>query len=328
MNLRDMINKPIKWLLTLLAVTLLASCAKEDSNTFTPYPGNQLNDTAWRTALGTDAPAGLLFSSIFQNSILIDSIDNAAGGKLHFNDSLDIEFPKFFIDNNAALGNIRVEVIILRNKGTWLQNGFSTMSNNKILESAGAFYIRLLKNGQEVQLAGGLKLNVILTTKNPIQGLGIFNVDVSNPLLTEWQAYSSSGSAVSLNSVSGGAYAYYVSVDKTGRWFSIGLDNDPTSSKTNVYVITPLNYTNYNTVVFGIVADKHRIGRFKDDLPNRSFKCVNVPLGAKLKLISLSIINGNLYLDSKDVVVTQNMTVKLDPVQKSKADILSFLAGL
>ncbi|MDB5229204.1 MAG: hypothetical protein JWN76_9 [Chitinophagaceae bacterium] len=318
----------MKFLLTILAVMFLASCAKEDSNDFIPYPGNQLNDTTWRNVLGTDAPAGQLFSSVFQNTVLTDSLDNAAGGRIHFNDSLDIEFPKFFVNNNSITGLIKVEVTILRNKGSWIQNGFSTMSGSKILESAGAFYIRLSKNGQEVQLSGGLNLNVILTTKIPQQGLDLFSADISNPLLVEWQPYNSSGSNVKVNSAPAGGYAYFISVDKTSKWFSVGVDNDASSTKTNVYVVTPLNYTNYNTVVFGIVADKNRIGRFKDDLPNRSFKGISVPLGAKLKIISLSYINGNIYLDSKDVIVTQNITVKLDPKQKTKAEVTAFLNSL
>ena len=327
MNLTGMINKPVKLLLTAVVVTLMASCAKEDSNTFTPYTGNQLNDTAWRSVLASDAPAGQLFSTVFQNTVLSDSIDNAAGGRLHFNDSLDIEFPKFFVNNNTSTGMVKVDVVILRNKGGFIQNGFSTIANNKILESGGAFYIRLVKNGVEVQLSGGLKLNVILTTKNPQPGLGLFSGDASNPLPADWQSYNSGGSAVNI-SPNGTGYAYFVSIDKTGKWFSIGAETDPGSAKTNVYVITPLNYTNYNTVVFGIVADKQRIARFKDDLPNRTFKAVNVPLGAKLKLVSLSMINGNLYLDSKDVTVTQNMTVKLDPAQKTRAEVTTFLGGL
>jgi hypothetical protein len=121
----------------------------------------------------------------------------------------------------------------------------------------------------------------------------------------------------------------YEIIAKKLRWISAERFLDSTVAKTNIYAILPPNFTNKNTQVF-VSFDKNRtVLALNSDLSTRSFTTKNIPLKAKINLISISKIGGDFYLGTKlvnDVGTVINYSIT--PEKKTLAQILDYLNSL
>lgn len=315
----------------ILSITL-CSCAKEHSDVFVPYPGNSLNDTVWVERPAANAPVNQITDAI-SFSAKEDVIDATNDGKARFSEFVEVDIParSFALQNGTVVsGNVRVELVHLRTKGDMVRFSKPTTSFNRLLESAGEFLIRAFKENQPLVLVQGKSFKFRFRSPSTVQDTKVFYGEhsPSNPFpgAFTWITANDSSSVRSFQD-SLGTRGYSVTTQKLG-WINCATFSDSTQAKTRINAITPLNFTNSNTTVFAVFKDQKTVVQLTPDPSSRTFHAVNIPLNKTITLLSISRINDDFYLASKEVVVMPDLTSKLEPQKKSKQELVQFLEGL
>jgi len=323
----------------------LASCQKELSSNFTPYTNNPLNDTAWVRNVPPTAAVYEL-AQLFAPDIFIDSIDLSKDSVLEYGDSLRVAIPTGSVissgsqGNAPATGKARVEIYRIRKKGDYIKLFKPTSSNGNLLESASAFYMRIIKDGKELLLAPGFTLKIRFSDNEEIKpDMQVFNGHESNPPFpfaavdsafnwvrdadTSWiKTFQKQGQG-------GATIKGYEMAIKNLRWTAAERYVDSSKPKTRITAMLPLNFTSKNTAVFAVFADQRTVVSLPADFASRTFAAGRIPIGTKLKLVSVSRIGTDLYLGTKDVNdVGSIVAYSVTPEKKSLKDILTFLNSL
>lgn len=337
-----MTMKRIASILPFALLLLLGSCAKEGlNNDFKPYNNNELNDTAWVKSIGNNANIFSLADTIFQKAYLTDSIDLTKDQNIQFGDTLELEFKGNCLTTGTGLlldGKAKIEILKILKKGDFIKAFRPNSSFGYPLETGGAFFIRVTKNGNELVLAPGTSLKIkwtdIEAPKPYMQGYygkEAFPIptsaldsshnwfpDTDTSWLKPWVKNSGNGEKRG-----------YILETKKLRWVSAQHVLVPNSKLTNIYGILPPNYTNKNTLVFAVFANNRTVLSLKSDFTSRSFTTGNIPMGTKLTLVSISKVDKDFYLGTKlvnDVGTVVNYSVT--PEKKSLAQILEYLNSL
>jgi hypothetical protein len=320
--------------------TLLISCSKENSDLFVPYPDNPLNDTVWVAQPATTAAVNKI-PEVLSTVSKADSVEVTVSTKVHYSEFLDITFPAAFArfpNGEQVTGKVKVEVIHLRKKGDFIRFARPTTSYGSLLETAGAFYIKVTKNGQELVMNSGKSITLSIRDANAVSNLMKVFYGVTpqgnlpagtNPLFT-WALATDTGSAVNVftRQDSTGTYRGYELTAKGFNWVNCDYFIDQTLPKTRIDAILPANFTNTNTTVFAVFKDQKIVVQLNGELATRSFFAPNIPTGKKITLIAISKIGDDLYSASKDVTVETNMRVTLNPEKRTKAQLDQILDAL
>ncbi len=331
-----------KIILIVSVIIVVLSCKKEHSNEFFPYPDNDLNDTNWYSVIPTNARVKQL-DSIFDITAITDSIHLMQGGTLSFNDSpgiVRINFPPYFtmIPGTLVQGKVKVEVKLLKTKGDMVKTDRPTMSYGSLLVTGGALHIRVTYNGQELSMAPGASIELQMITKmsdnNPSQNMKVFygKEDAYPPTSVQtftWlPSTDSSNVAWSFMDSSSQRNGYMFQSTRFG-WVNCDYFSDSTQPRTKAVVTLPPNFTNANTNVYAVLHSPDDIvAQLIGDPVTKNFSINNIYTGKSVTFVTLSFINGDLYLGSSQTTITQNMTVNIVPQQKTKQQIEAFLDNL
>ncbi|NCI45815.1 hypothetical protein GWC94_04085 [Sediminibacterium sp. WSJ-3] len=328
-----------------MVALFLTACQKElsENNNFNVYTNHPLNDTAWTQTLSASASVHALIQLLKPN-IIIDSLDASKDTTMVYGDSLSVFFKSGVCTETggapATSGLLRLEIFRLRTKGDYIKAFKATTSNGYLLEAAGAFFVRVTREGRELSLAQGasLKINFSDNTE-PRPNMQVFNGREGNPIPASgidtafsWQRDSDTSwipvfqrTAATTGTVIRG----YEMPVKNLRWTGAERYIDSTAPKTRIFALLPPNYTNKNTAAFAVFANQKTIVNLKAEYSSRTFAASNIPRGTKLKVITISRIGGDTYLGVKDVNdVGTNTNYFVTPEKKSIKDILAFLDGL
>ncbi len=329
-------------ILPIVLLLLLGSCAKEGlNNDFKPYNNYELNDTAWVKTISNNASIFSLADSIFQKSYFTDSIDLTKDQNIQFGDNFEMEFKGNCLTNGTGLlqdGKAKIEIIKILKKGDFIK-AFRPNSNNGFpLETGGAFFVRVSKNGTELVLAPGTSLKIkwidIEAPKFNMQAyLGKEGFPIPNGALDSSHNWfpdtDTSWLKPWVKNIGNSEKRGYILETKKLRWISAQHALMPNTKLTNIYGILPPNFTNKNTLVFAVFANTRTVLSLKSDFASRSFTTGNIPLGTKMTLVSISKIDTDFYLGIKlinDVGTIVNYS--LSPEKKNLTQILEFLNSL
>ncbi len=340
-----------------LALLFFTACKKEFSSNLVLYPNHPLNDTAWTRGAN-------IFSSIndlpglFLPNLVIDSFDCSKADTLHYGDSLDVVIPdSAFLTSSGSggsgggsgsggsggsicSGKVRLELFRLKTKGDFIKFFKPTTSNGYLLETGGGIFIRITKDGREVTLRPGATITIRFSdTEDPKPNMQVFYARETIPYLTKgidsmhtwmrdldttwiktWQKPNSTSTLL----VKG-----YEVVSKNLRWISADRFVDSTKPKTKITAVLPPNFTNKNSVVFAVFANQKTVVGLDPDYPSRSFTAMNIPIGSKISLVSISKIGDDFYLGIKDINDVGTVTrYTVDPTRKSLREIIEYLNSL
>ncbi|MBY0480963.1 MAG: hypothetical protein K2Q21_06395 [Chitinophagaceae bacterium] len=337
---------------------LLNACTKEISsnNNFTPYTGNPLNDTAWVRTVTGDAAIYALADTIFQRNFFVDSFDLTKEAKLEYGDSLEVEIDanSFFAGTGGGPGGggpggpggpggtldgkAKIEILRLQKKGDFIKAYRPNNSFGYPLETAGGFFIRVSKNGQELVLNPGSKVKINFSDiAEPVNNMQVFYGRETFPFpmgaldsAHTWirEVDTSWIKTFSKQTNTGYIKGYKLEASHL-RWISAHRYMDSTVAKTNIYAILPPNFTNKNTQVFTVFNNNRTVLAMQSDIGSRSFMTGNIPLRSKITLVSISKIGLDLYLGTKvvnDVGTVINYSIS--PEKKTLAQILDYLNAL
>lgn len=336
------IMKKTAWIWGCVAVFFFTACQKElsdNSGGFTAYTNHPLNDTVWTASLSASASVHALVQ-LLRPALVIDSFDASRDTTMSFGDSLSIFFKAGICTEpiGPPAGKLKLEVFRLQSKGDFIKAFRPTTSNGYMLESAGAFFIRVTKEGRELTLSPGSSLRISFSDiTEPRPNMQVFNGRESNPVPPSgidtsfnWLRDPDSSFIRTFQRQSGAAtvrgYDMFV---KNLRWVTAERFLDSSLPKTKIFALLPPNFTNKNTAVFAVFANQKTIVGLRSEFSSRSFTAANIPLGTKLKLVTLSRIGDDTYLGSKEVNdVGTNPIYNVQPEKKSVKEILQFLDNL
>lgn len=334
--------KKIVFFIGCLSSLFFTACQKELSDNFTIYTGNPLNDTIWVRNVPGNASVHELANLLFP-AIIIDSFEVTRDTTLKYGDSLEISFTggSCIGQSGPVTGKVRLEVLRLKSKGDFIKAFRPTMTiNGYLLETANAFLIRVTKDGKECSLAAGTSVRIRFSdTEDPKTNMQVFNGQESNPLLANgidtsfyWQRDQDTSWLKTFQKslpVSGSFVKGYELVAKNLRWVAAERYVDSTRPKAKITAILPPNFTSKNTAVFAVFADQKTVVHMRADFASRSFAAAKIPLGSKIKIISISRIGDDLYLGTKDINdVGTTVAYSIKPDKKSLKDLVAFLNGL
>ena len=333
------------WLMKNLAFILflslfMASCSKENSDSFFPYTNNLVSDTAWAQQVPPNSEGFRLMESLMTPPIH-DSLIGATGAVFNFPNHLQVTIPPnglSFLNGTVCTGNIRMEVVQLRRKGDMVRFSRPTTSYGKLLESGGSFFIRATNNGQELIVSPSAIIKIKYRQPSPNQRMSIFygvqNFNSpfpigTNPGFTWTPATDSSFVNIFQQQDSLGAIirGYELFIKKL-RWVSAGYFIDSTVPRTRVNVILPRNFTNLNTNVFAVFNNENIVVELNPEFSTRTFITVNIPTGKPITIVTLSKLGADLHLGTRQVTITANQPVTVQPELKLKPQIEQFLQNL
>jgi hypothetical protein len=311
-----------------------ASCQK-DSDIFVPDAG-QLNgpDTSWYNTLTSTMPVSQLKSSLAL-PVYTDSFEvtnNNAYILTPF--GLQCGFPPNCCVSNAGqaiTGFVHVELIMLKKKGDIIQLNKPTVSNNRLLVSGGEVYVRLTKNGQEVQLAPNVKIQVRFPADIPIQTqMKLFFGDETNPEQFNWLPNTDPVN----NTFNITTQNYEIQTNHL-HWLGADYFYDTTGiSRTMVTATLDPQFTNANTLVYAVLKDYRSVVGMYGDVTNRKFTSIKLPVGKDIIIVVISKQGNDYFMDQK-LITTQlpipnssTQLVPVKPVITTLANIKAFLGTL
>jgi hypothetical protein len=318
---------------------VLISCSKKSDDLFIAYPDDPLNDTVWVTQPPITAPVYKI-PEILSAAPKEDSFDVAAGANIRFSDFLEITFPSSgfkYANGTAVTGKVKVQVTHLRKKGDLIRFAMQTTSFDRLLETGGAFLVRVTKAGQELVMEPGKNITLLVRDANPINIMKLFYGEqvllppvplAINSLFTWALASDTSNVNVFSRQDATGTYHGYEIISKRPNWISCNYFIDVAQIKTRTTVVLPLNFTNKNSLVFAVFKDQKTVLQLEGQVSSKSFDVENIPADKKIILVSLSKIGEDLYLGSKEATVYKNLRVNITPEKKTKAEVDQFLDGL
>lgn len=319
----------------LLAGCLFFTACQKNIDIFVPDAG-QLNsaDTTWQATISSSMPVAAL-----QNSLLIEPVKDSVElttanfSYLTTSNGLVCAFPPLSCVNStgiAVTGKIHVELFIIKKKGDMVLMNKPTTSNGAMLVSAGEIFVRLKKDGQEITLAPGAKINIRYADFPVNNNMKLFFGEERANGIFNWVA-----NADTLNNfVSYGTQVYEITTNHL-RWINLDYFYDTSGiARSAVAVKLPSNYTNTNTTAFLVFKDIRSVLRMNADITERRFVTGKIPQGKAAWVVVMSK-QGNDYFFSKESITTGlnttingTQTISLTPVKSSLTDIKTWLATL
>jgi hypothetical protein len=309
----------------LLLLVTFFSCTKEASDEFITDPGNPYNDTAWVQTIPAVAPVNEVFQ-IFSKPSETNSFEAAIGDTLNLSNGLEVIFPPNAC-GPAVTGTLQLSVDQLRTKGDLVRFGRSTLSNDELLVSGGAFNIHVSQRASHPVLADDKYISIKYPAANPASSMNIFYGDTNINSREDFNWVKANDNSYASWGVSG-TDSFYKLTCRKFDWINCDKFLNSGSDLTKVSVILPANFTNKNTAVFLISTDELLVARCKADPANRLFYLSNIPVGKQFEILTLSKIGYDLFLGTENINITTNIVVHVSPEKKSQEDISTYLDSL
>jgi hypothetical protein len=330
-------NKRVTYILLMAGIIFLSACQK-NIDVFVPDPG-QTNapDTAWYNTITPAMPVIAL-----QNNLLFEptkdsfEITTSATSTITVNTASGVQctFPPLSCVSSTGqiiTGKVMVEVLLIRKKGDMVLLNKPTTSNGSMLVTGGEIFVRLTKNGQEVQLAPNAKIYLRYTDTPIATNMKLFFGDESIPERFNWLPNNDTAN----NVIVPGLQAYEIATNHL-HWINADYFYDTTGiTRSTVSAKLPSNYTNANTAVFLVFKEIRSVLRMNADITEKRFLSGKVP-SSKLATIVVISKQGNDFFLGKESITTGvnvpagsiNQNVPITPIKTSLADIKTFLATL
>jgi hypothetical protein len=317
----------------LITGALLLSACEKNTDIFVPDPG-QINgpDTAWHNTITPTMPVSNLKASLLFEPY-IDSIEvNSNVASILTPSGLLVNFPPNCCVSAAGqplTGKVQVELMLIKKKGDMIRLDKPTTSGDRLMVSSGEVFVKLKKDGQPVQLAPGLKINVRYSDVPMSSLMKFFAGDESNTQHFNWLPNPDPNN----NLFSVGSQAYEIYTNRL-RWISGAYLYDTTGiSMVNVSADLAYNFTNANTVAFTVFKDFRSVVAMNGDNNTKKFSTIKVPTGKAITVVVISKQVNDYYLGFETTVTltqanngTQSVLVK--PIKRSLPDILYYLSTL
>lgn len=312
------------------------ACTK-NSDVFTPYTNAELNDVSWSSESISEVKSQAIIN-LLRKPIFTNSFNAVYGLTATINNQTQIELPSniYLLNNTNYNGAINSRVTKINNKGDFIRNLIPSCNATNYVE-----FNKLI----QLQLADNLENNISLKPNNNYQIKFVDSsttIDYSYFIGTKttanegsivWSKADSANSGYLQNSlilINGVYYNGFEIVSKNFNWHSICKPISFSNLLNCNIKIMVNNFTNKNTVVFAVFNDYNIVLRLQSNYNSKLYSGKNFPLGANIKLVSLTNIDGLFYLGTQDIIVNANTEYSIKPSINaiSLQNLNSFLDGL
>jgi hypothetical protein len=325
----------IKTLILVLATGgfFLTACQK-NIDIFVPDPGQGNGpDTTWHPTVTSTMPV-----SVLKNNLLIqpyiDTITSGANTTTVITPfGIQLTFPPHCCANAAGqiiTGSVQVQLMLVKKKGDMVRLNKPSTYNDSMMVTAGQFFIKLTKNGQPVQLAPGVRVNIRYVDLPTNQQMKLFFGDETNTSGYNWLPNTD----LVNNTIIAGTQSYEIFTKQLG-WISLAHIYDLSSAaKVSVTVDMPSHFTNANTMAFTVFKDLRSTVAMKGDQNTRKFITGKLPVGKQITVVVISRQVDDYYLGYQTAITqipaTNSLTqhVPVVPVKRSLPEILAYLSTL
>ena len=317
-----------RYLWVIIVTVIFVSCKKEASDEFLLDSTNPLNDTAWRTNILADAPVNKIFETLSLPS-QSSSFDANKDHTVNFNDYLQIKFLGSSCQGEGGeniFGTIKIEVDYLKTRGDMIRHKKSTTSYDRLLESGGAFNIKVTQNGKQLKIAPQKFIVLRYRNSKADTHMNVFYGDTTVTNLDNFTWVPADSQRI--NTWRDGSISGYELFCKRFNWINCDKFIGTTNPRTAVSAILPVNFTNNNTAVYLVFEDMLSVVRMNPNLANRLFYFNNVPINSNVIFVSISKIGDNFYLGTKEAKVTRNLVARFSPEKKTNKEINDYINSL
>ncbi len=334
------------------------SCRK-DTNEFIPLNTTSVtiptskSDTTWQDDLLklSDISTSVL-PALSVEKLMADlaadptksNISAERGGIITTPDSVTVEFPANSCvteDNRPCTGNLSVEVLVLRRKGEFLLNNVPTISGGKQLISGGAVLVKIKQSGEEVKLARNMSYKVrFQPVSTPDNAMKLFEAKFEGRFKFDWTLINTTpntANTLSLktwaDSTQGRRTSGYELLLDRFSWINCDKFSGDSTTLTNKFCVAlPDTFTNQNCSVFAVFKDINSVISLTGDGKTKQF-CVpssykGLPIGKVINIISIATIKDRIYIGKKEVTISANALIRLEPNLTTKAAAKEIISNL
>jgi hypothetical protein len=331
-----MVMKIKAFILILFAGGLLLNACQKDIDIFVPDPG-QINgpDTSWQNTVTATMPVSILKTNLAQEPVYLDSFTvNANIASVTTPFGIQVNFPPNCCATSAGqpvTGKVQVEIMAIKKKGDMIRQNKPSTWNDSMLVTAGQIFIQLKKDGQALQLAPGIRINIHYVDLPINTQMKFFIGDETNAQRFNWLPTPTP----SLDTIVMGSQSYEI-YTKQQRWISLAtlFDANITAPKVKVSADIAPYFTNANTVAFTVFKDVRSVVAMQADLSARKFMTGKLPVGKQVTVVVISKQGADYYLGFESAatqIPAANATiqhVRVVPIKKSLPEILAYLSTL
>jgi len=179
-----------------------------------------------------------------------------------------------------------------------------------------------MQNGTELSLANNKKIEIFIGRDKPVIGNQLFtNTPVADR--SNWTDFPNGQiSTISHNSKKG--YSLLLS---QLPWMLAGQGVNA-AQVTTITATLPNIFTNANSKMYVLLNDRNGLMEMGQNKNSKSFFADNIPLGASVKVISVSSVVNNFYLGTEDLVVKNKVHVKPKPKLVSYPELNAYMNSL
>jgi hypothetical protein len=331
---KQIVMKIKTFILVLAAGGFLLSACQKNIDIFVPDPG-QLNgpDSTWHNTVTATMPVSILKNNLllepYHDSITVGA--NIASIITPF--GIQVNFPPHSCANAVGqiiTGSVQVQLMIAKKKGDMIRLNKPSTYNDSMLVTAGQIFIKLTKNGQAVQLAPGVRINIRYVDLPTNSQMKLFFGDETNTSGYNWLPNQD----LVNNTVVASTQSYEMYIKQLG-WISLAQVYDlGTAAKVSVTVDMASYFTNANTIAFTVFKDLRSTVAMKGDLNTKKFITGKLPVGKQITVVVISRQADDYYLGYESAITqlpaTNSFTqhVHVVPIKRSLPEILSYLSTL
>lgn len=324
------------FILILFAGGFLFNACQKDIDIFVPNPGQiGMPDTSWQNTVTAAMPVSILKQDLAQQPVYTDSITvNANIATVVTPFGIQCTFPPNCCATaigQPVTGKVLVEIIVIKKKGDMIRLNKPSTYNDSMLVTAGQIFIQLKKDGQILQLAPGVRINLRYADLPLNHQMKFFMGDETNTQYFNWLPTPTPN----LDTIVFGSQFYEI-YTKRQQWISLAtpFDLNVTNPKIKVSADLAAYFTNANTIAFTVFKDVRSVVAMKGDLSARKFISGKLPIGKQVTVVVISKQGNDYYLGHESAVTQITATnptiqnVPVVPIKKSLPEILAYLSSL
>lgn len=323
------------FILVLIAGSFFLNACQKNTDVFVPDPG-QLNgpDTGWYSTITSAMPVSILRNNLllepYQDSITV----NASMASIATPFGVQLNFPPNSCVTSAGqivTGKVQVELQVVKKKGDMIRLNKPSTFNDSLMTTAGEIFIRLKKEGQILQLAPNVRINIryVDLPTNPL--VKFFIGDETNAERFNWLPTSTP--FIDTIIITPQVYEIYTN---QLRWISIAslYDVSNTTARVSITADMASQFTNANTIAFTVFKDFRSVVAMHGHFSSRKFITGKLPVGKQITVVVVSRLGNDYYLGNESATTQMPGSgsliqhVRVVPIKKSFTEILSYLSSL
>ncbi|PZX63674.1 hypothetical protein [Hydrotalea sandarakina] len=326
--------KKILFYLALLFITI-SSCKKDFSDEFTPYQGVAFNDTTWTNEPISNSFIDSLQSQIGLTNPFLNLFNPSLDTTVWLKNNIRIKIPGkscVYQNNNlnAVTDSVQLKLIQIRKRGDFIRYMLSATSGQYPLVVASAFYVTYSCKNQPVSIDPNKPITIQWEDDDAVSGMQYYSGIPNSSALYDinWQI-DNTGTVSNWDTMMNGSHIIGYTIQSThSQWFSAGAPMDTSLGTTNLNVVLPLNFTNKNTLVFAVFNNVRSVLKLTPSAGEKGFYAQHIPTNANITLVSISLINNNLYVGTNVLYGINAGLQKLFPTKISPQALNELLNNL